>query len=103
MRHKVVEGKKAKAAAAGPRGRIPRVEPTLMQATATLFSKPRLWDAATRGSGLGGRVLGRAFGHFGPLPWPLSKWTNARDVPMLPKQSFRAWYAETHNDDGSPK
>ncbi|HRW02909.1 MAG TPA: DUF3390 domain-containing protein [Tetrasphaera sp.] len=31
-------------------------------------------------------------GHLGPLPWPMSKWSNARDLPNPPAESFRDWW-----------
>ena len=104
MRHKVVEAKKEKADAEGAKALLhPHAEPTLMKATARMFSSPRLWAAAVTAGGLGGKALNGRVKKFGPLPWPLSKWTNARDVPVPPTESFRGWYARTHNEDGSLK
>ena len=62
----------------------------------------RRWGAAMKGSGLAGRVLGSRFDHFGTLPWPASKWTNARDVQMLPTESFRDWWARERGDGDQP-
>ncbi|SMO68666.1 LutB/LldF family L-lactate oxidation iron-sulfur protein [Propioniciclava tarda] len=95
MRHKVVEGKKAKGGV--------HTESAIMKATGRMFSHPRLWAAAVNAGALGGKALTGRVKHFGPLPWPLSKWTNARDVPIPPTESFRAWYARTHHEDGSLK
>ena len=50
-------------------------------------------DVAGLPAALAGRVLGRRMESFGPLPPPLSRWTNARDVKMLPTESFRDWWA----------
>lgn len=43
------------------------------------------------------RLAGRMFKkrtHFGPMPYPASLWTKARDLPVPPTQSFRAWWNE---------
>ena len=45
-------------------------------------------------AGLGGRVFGRR-GLIGRLPPPLSRWTDARDLPAPPRESFRRWWART--------
>ena len=104
MRHKVVEGKKAAAEAQGAKALLhPHAEPIIMKATSKVLSSPGLWKAATQAGSLSGKALTGRVTHFGPLPWPLSKWTNARDVPLPPSESFRAWYARTHNADGSAK
>ena len=104
MRHKVVEGKKAAAKAEGAKALLhPHAEPAIMKAAAKVLASPRLWTAATQAGSLGGRVLDGRVAKIGPLPWPLSKWTNARDVPIPPTESFRSWYARTHETDGSPK
>ncbi len=51
---------------------------------------PRLYAAALRLVRLG-RLLPR----HRRLPGPgLSAWTAARDLPELPKQTFRDWHAE---------
>jgi len=35
---------------------------------------------------------------FGAMPAPLSRWTSARDVPMLPEQTFRRWWKQNRGD-----
>jgi len=45
-------------------------------------------------AGLGGRVFGRR-GLIGRLPPPLSRWTDARDLPAPPRESFRRWWTRT--------
>ncbi|HZL04784.1 MAG TPA: lactate utilization protein B [Coriobacteriia bacterium] len=45
-------------------------------------------------AGFSGRVLGRQ-GRIGPMPAPLNRWTDARDAPAPPRESFRAWWART--------
>lgn len=85
LRAKVVEAKKA--------DRMPHTETAIMKSAAWLMADHRRWGAAAKTSGLTGTVLGRSLTHFGPLPPPLSRWTDARDVPMMPTESFRQWWA----------
>jgi L-lactate dehydrogenase complex protein LldF len=47
-----------------------------------------------RAAGLSSRVLWRQ-GLIGRMPRPLSRWTDARDLPAPPRESFRAWWART--------
>ncbi|WP_082034605.1 LutB/LldF family L-lactate oxidation iron-sulfur protein [Nigerium massiliense] len=92
MRHKVVESKKADPLVSA-KGLGLHAEPALMKSASWLFSDGRRWSAALGAEAtVGGKVLGRVTDHFGPLPWPLSKWTNARDVPMVPDETFRHWF-----------
>ncbi len=86
MRNKVVESKKA-----NTKHPSLHTEPAMMKSAAWMMSDGRRWAAATKAAGIGGKVLGRA-DHIGPMPYPLSKWTNSRDVPVPPKESFRSWY-----------
>ncbi len=67
-----------------------------------LASGDRL-GAAERASGLLGRAAG-ALGRrtlpggrpaLGRLPWPFSAWTDARDLPTPPAESFRTWWKRT--------
>lgn len=48
-----------------------------------------------------GRVLANRRGTISTLPFPGSLWTNARDLPVPPKESFRRWWTRTHEGDGS--
>ena len=101
MRTKVVEDKKAEAAQkVEDRRGLPFLahgEPATMTAAAKVMGDPRLWRAAVASAGAGGKVLG-ALGvdTIGPLPGPLAGWTDSRDVPAPPKQSFRAWWRKEH-------
>lgn len=75
-------------------------EPYLMKIAGLVMSNHRYLALAGTGSSVGGKVLGGLLGvdRFGPLPAPLSRWTNARDVPMLPNQSFRQWWKKNRGD-----
>ena len=45
-------------------------------------------------AGLGGRLFTKK-GLIGPMPAPLNRWTNARDLPPPPRESFRRWWKRT--------
>jgi L-lactate dehydrogenase complex protein LldF len=45
-------------------------------------------------SGLAGRVYSKK-GLIGRMPAPLSRWTDARDLPAPPVESFRKWWTRT--------
>ncbi len=103
MRNKAVEAKKAEATSKYSKKRgLPfsvHSEPAMMKSAAWMMSDSRKWEVATRAGGLGGLMLGR-MDKFGPLPYPLSKWTDARDVPIPPKESFRTWWKRERGKDG---
>jgi L-lactate dehydrogenase complex protein LldF len=40
------------------------------------------------------RLIARR-GRVKRLPWPGSKWTDSRDLPAPPKESFAAWWRRT--------
>ncbi|HEV2372520.1 MAG TPA: lactate utilization protein B [Streptosporangiaceae bacterium] len=54
---------------------------------------------AQRLASLSRHVIGRS-GRMRHLPPPLSRWTDTRDAPAPPPESFRAWWARTR---GSPE
>jgi len=76
------------------RGGVPGTLMTTMKgASWTLGRSSRLALLQTC-AGLAGRVFGRR-GLIGRLPAPLSRWTDARDLPAPPRESFRAWWKRT--------
>ncbi|MGI8458964.1 MAG: LutB/LldF family L-lactate oxidation iron-sulfur protein [Propionibacteriaceae bacterium] len=79
--------------------RVPSAEAMAMKAAAFVMSNPTRWRLALRSARLG-RVLGRRRGVIGRMPLPVARqWTDARDVPRPPQQSFRDWWAAEHQDD----
>ena len=78
--------------------RTPSVEARLMDAAAYVMRDPKRWALALRGGRLG-RLLGRRRGVIGTVPLPLAKqWTDARDLPRPPSQTFRDWWAAEHGN-----
>lgn len=88
MRGKVVDVKKAESKGV----HMPHAEPAMMKAGGWVMADHRRLEAAQLAAKAGGGVLGRFTDHIGPLPWPLSKWTNTRDVPNPPTKTFRDWW-----------
>jgi L-lactate dehydrogenase complex protein LldF len=86
LRGTVVDDKRA--------GRIPSPEMAAMKAAAFMFGSPRRLSAAERLGSVGGRLVGRQ-GRISRLPGPLHVWTDARDAPAPPAESFRAWWKRT--------
>jgi L-lactate dehydrogenase complex protein LldF len=78
--------------------RPPKAEAVAMKSAAWAFSDARRLDLAERASGLFGRIgrRGRSLPGgrraLGRLPWPGSLWSDARDLPRPPAESFRAWW-----------
>jgi L-lactate dehydrogenase complex protein LldF len=73
--------------------RRPSAEAVAMRAASFVMSNPTRWRLALR-SGRLGRLLGRRRGVIGKLPLPVARqWTDARDVPRPPQQTFRDWWA----------
>ncbi|MEP6762506.1 MAG: lactate utilization protein LutB domain-containing protein, partial [Sporichthyaceae bacterium] len=75
--------------------RVPSPEMAAMKSLAFMFSGPRRLAVAERLGSLGGRLLGRR-GVISRLPRRLDAWTQARDAPAPPAESFRTWWVRTH-------
>jgi L-lactate dehydrogenase complex protein LldF len=79
------------------RGRVVDSEPSWKPEKAAMrglyraFASRRAFEAAQRAARAGSRPLARD-GRIGRLPWPLSGWTDTRDLPAPPKETFREWW-----------
>ncbi|WP_240617349.1 lactate utilization protein B [Nocardioides speluncae] len=80
LRAQVVDGHRGDA--------VPKPEAAAMSAVSWVFGRPRRLAAAERVSGLATRLARR-------LPGPAAAWTDARDLPTPPRESFRAWWRRT--------
>ena len=79
------------------RGGIPSGEQIAMKGAAWMFSDHRRWEKAQKGAELSGRALGKK-DTIGRLPGPLSAWSDARDAPTPPAESFRSWWKREKGD-----
>jgi L-lactate dehydrogenase complex protein LldF len=84
------------------RGTTPKHYPerTVFSLSAAILSSPRRLAAAQKAAAVGGRIIARK-GRIRHLPPPLSAWTDTRDAPAPPPESFRAWWARTHGVEGT--
>ena len=79
------------------RAKVPKhsSERRVFHLAAYVLRSPRLLALAQRLAGLI-RPLVAPRGRIRRLPPPLSAWTDTRDAPAPPKESFRAWWERTH-------
>ena len=71
-----------------------RIERAVFHLSAYVLSSPRRLAAAQRAASAGRHIIGRS-GRIRRLPPPLSAWTDTRDAPAPPPESFRAWWTRT--------
>ncbi|MET9730428.1 lactate utilization protein B [Streptomyces sp. NPDC006458] len=67
-------------------------EQLAMKAAAAVMGRPKLYTAAQKAARLGRIAAGRD-GKITHLPPPLQGWSESRDTPAPPRQTFRDWYA----------
>ncbi|BFV55645.1 LutB/LldF family L-lactate oxidation iron-sulfur protein [Kitasatospora sp. CMC57] len=73
-------------------------EALVMKAAGKVLGSPRLFAAAQKATALGGRALARE-GRIGRLPGPLHGWSDSRDTPAPPAESFRAWWRKNRESE----
>ena len=73
--------------------RVPTAEAASMAAAAWTMRSRRRWTAALRSLSLG-RIARR----MPALPPPLSAWARSRDVPDMPSETLRDWWAREGRD-----
>jgi L-lactate dehydrogenase complex protein LldF len=86
------------------RGGVPGALQAAMTGASWTLGGSRRLAMLQRFAGLSGRMFGRR-GLIGRMPAPLSRWTDARDLPAPPRESFRGWWARTdggRRDAASP-
>jgi len=86
------------------RGGLPSALQAAMSGASLIMGRGSRMSLMQTFTGLGGRLFQRR-GVIGPMPAPLNRWTNARDLPAPPRESFRKWWARTdggRKSSGSP-
>ena len=68
-----------------------------MKAASFVMADSGRFATAEKGLAIGRIVAGRS-GRISSLPFPGSLWTEARDLPAPPKETFRSWWQRTHPD-----
>ncbi len=84
---------------------VPKAEAVAMRAASWGMGDAGRMGLGERATGLVGR-FGRGRGMPGGrralawLPWPGTRWTSARDLPLPPAESFRQWWRRVGRDEG---
>ncbi len=76
------------------RSGVPGTLMTTMKGASWLLGGSRRLALMQKAAGLSTRVLSKN-GMIGRMPAPMNRWTDARDCPAPPRESFRAWWART--------
>jgi L-lactate dehydrogenase complex protein LldF len=76
------------------RGGVPGLLQVTMSGASWMLARGSRLGLAQKAAGLSSLVIGRR-GLIGRMPAPLSRWTDARDLPAPPRESFRAWWLRT--------
>ncbi|HEY6793614.1 MAG TPA: lactate utilization protein B [Kineosporiaceae bacterium] len=78
--------------------RLPTPEAAAMAAAGWVMGSPGRFALAARALSAG-RLLARRGRIATPMPFPLSRWTAARDLPAPPPETFRDWWLRTRGGD----
>lgn len=79
----------------------PRSEAAAMRALAWVMAEPKRFERAIRLARTGSGMFTKE-GRVARLPFGLAAWTEARDAPPLPKESFREWWKRTRGAPPAP-
>ncbi|MGJ7906706.1 LutB/LldF family L-lactate oxidation iron-sulfur protein [Actinopolyspora sp. H202] len=83
------------------KGWFDRLTSAAMRGLGWVFGDSKRLGRALRLTSLGGRLFGRR--GIGRLPWPLSRWTDARDAPAPAPESFRQWWERNRTGNGDER
>jgi L-lactate dehydrogenase complex protein LldF len=75
-------------------------ESAAMKAAAWVLSDPRRLAGAQKAATVAGRRIGSRTIRSVP---GLGAWTNARDLPSPPTETFRQWWAREHDNEGGDR
>ncbi|KIF75959.1 (4Fe-4S) protein, partial [Streptomyces sp. 150FB] len=73
-------------------GKGHRLEKAAVKGASWVLNHPRALRAAQQTASRGRHLMPRR------LPGPGSAWTDSRDIPELPQQSFRDWWKKTQKE-----
>ncbi|MFI6284340.1 LutB/LldF family L-lactate oxidation iron-sulfur protein [Streptomyces sp. NPDC051018] len=74
---------------------LPTAESLAMRLAGAVLRSPRLLSTAQRLGAAAARPFSRR-GLIRRLPGPLRRWSDTRDTPVPPAESFRSWWRRTH-------
>ncbi|MBB2892017.1 lactate utilization protein B [Flexivirga oryzae] len=83
------------------RSGLPSAEAAAMKAASWVFGDSKRLSTAQYGVTTAARLL-RGRSTIGHLPWPATAWSDARDAPAPPRETFTQWWKRTHPDAATP-
>jgi L-lactate dehydrogenase complex protein LldF len=70
----------------------PHLEPTVMVPVNWMFNSAKHFEFVQKAVSFAAGTALKNTDYLGPMPWPASPWTRARDIPAPPAESFRQWW-----------